>query len=163
MGRLQIDKWTFRRGQEESSLLPRLGQGPFVLAHWNANFCSFVPEKPLCFLSLEAWFSLSCPWWSSPAATISLEPQEIFIPWLLFCPDLFFIWSVLQFDFHSFLHSSSGVKSPDYGFLVKIRNLKWIVTRILGFLPLTSILEETEIEILAGESLQGLWFSFKRN
>lgn len=33
-----------------------------------------------------------------------------------------------------------------------------------GFLPLTSILEEMEIEILAGEALQGLFdFPFKKN
>lgn len=33
-----------------------------------------------------------------------------------------------------------------------------------GFLPLTSILEEMEIEIVAGEALQGLFdFPFKKN
>ena len=47
-------KWTLRKVQEERGLLPRLGQGPFVLAHWNANFCPIVPRKPLSFLSLEA-------------------------------------------------------------------------------------------------------------
>ena len=31
------------------------------------------------------------------------------------------------------LHSSSGVRPPDYGFLVKIRNPAWMVTRIPGF------------------------------
>lgn len=64
----------------------------------------------------------------------------------------------IPFDFHPSLHTLSGLRPPDDGFLVKIRNSKWTVTRILGFsfLPLTFILEEMEIEILAGESLQGL-------
>lgn len=65
--------------------------------------------------------------------------------------------SILQFDFHLFLPSSSGVSLSDYGFLVKIRNPKCTVTRIPGFLPLTSISEEMEIEIVAGASLQGLF------
>lgn len=74
---------------------------------------------------------------------------------MLFCPDPFFFGSILQFDFHSFLPSSSGVSPPDYDFLVKIRNPKWTVTRIPGFLPLTAVSEEMEIEIVAGASLQG--------
>lgn len=43
-----------KKGQEVRGLLPGLGQGLFVLVHWNANFYSIVPKKPLCFLSLEA-------------------------------------------------------------------------------------------------------------
>lgn len=68
-----------KKGQEERGLLPWLGLGLFVPVHWNANVCPIVLEKPLCFLSLEAG-SLSCLWWSSPAAPISLERQEIFFP-----------------------------------------------------------------------------------
>lgn len=150
-----------KQGQEERGLLPWLGLGLFVRVHWNANVCPIVRGSHSAFSPWKP-FSLSCLWWSSPAAPVSLEPQEILFPCMLFCPDLFFFfsfffWSILQFDFHSFLPSSSGVSPPDYGFLVKIRNPKWTVTRIPGFLPLTSISEEMEIEIVAGASLQGLF------
>lgn len=47
-----------KEGQEERGLLPGLGLGLFVLVHWNANVCSIVLEKPLCFLSLEAVLTL---------------------------------------------------------------------------------------------------------
>lgn len=81
-----------------------------------------------------------------------------------FCPDLFLFDRFLDLIFIPSCFLRQGVRPPDYGFLVQIRNPERTVTRILGFLPLTSISEEMEIEILAGESLQGLFdFSFKRN
>lgn len=145
-----------KKGQEERGLLPWLGHSPFVLVHWNANFCSIVPEKPLCFLSLES-LSYSLVFGGlHQLLLLASSLRRFYFHECRFAQTSFF-WSIPQFDFHSFLHSSSGVRPPDYGFLVKIRNPKWTVTRILGFLPLTSISEEMEIEILAGESLQGLF------
>lgn len=47
-----------KKEQEERGLSPWLGLGLFVPVLWNANVCSIVLEKPLCFLSLEAILTL---------------------------------------------------------------------------------------------------------
>lgn len=135
-----------------------------MLAHWNANFCPIVPRKPLCFLSLEA-LSHSLVFGGLHQLLLLAENLRRFYFSECHCTQASFLFFDrflnLIFIFFS-LHSLSGLRPPDYGFLVKIRNPMWTVTRTPGFLPLTSLLEEMEIEILAGESLQGLFdFSFK--
>lgn len=77
--------------------------------------------------------SLTCPRSFSPAAPISLRPQILIYSQECRFAQIFFFFSPIesQCSFHSSLHSSSVVKPPDYGFLVKIRNPKWTVTRIL--------------------------------
>lgn len=87
---------------------------------------------------------------------------------MLFCSDFFFggdrfLNLIFFLSFFSLAFFVRG-ETTRLWFSCKIRNPKWTVARTLGFLPLTSILEETEIEILAGESLQGLFdFPLKRN
>lgn len=43
-----------KKGPGGKASLPRLGQSPFVLVHWNANFCPIVPGSHSPFSALEA-------------------------------------------------------------------------------------------------------------
>lgn len=151
-------------GRRQKEILSRAGRrgaflawlGPFVQFHWNANFCAFVREKPLYFLSLEA-LSLSLVFGGlHQLLLLALSLRRFYYHVCCFCPDLFFIQSVPQFDFHSLLHSLSGLGHRMMVLLSKLETRSRLSQGSWGFLPLTSILEEMEIEILAGESLQGL-------
>lgn len=110
---------------EERGLLPRLGQSPLC---W---FIGMLISAPLSLgshsLSLDGKPSLFilCLRWLPPAALLAAENLRRFyfseLPGLgplFLCFDRFLN---LIFIF-SRLHSSSGVRPPDYGFFVKIRN-----------------------------------------
>lgn len=77
-----------KKGQEERAPFPGLATVPLCCSFAmliSAPLWSRSPSLPLTGSS----FSFSCLQWSSPAASISFEPQEALFPSMLFCPDSF--------------------------------------------------------------------------
>lgn len=138
-----------------------------MLVHWNANFCPFVPRKPLSFLSLEA-LSHSLVLGGLHQLPLLAENLRRFYfsdchcaQTSFLCFDRFFN---LIFIFFPPCILRQGLDHQIMVSLSKLETQHGWSQGSQGFLPLTSILEEMEIEILAGEALQGLFdFPFKKN